>query len=174
MILLQSAVNSSRRIEKKGVRNVPTYFIYPIYTAVIGLAFVLIVPKGHFRQNAIYAITFGGAGSVAIILAYSTINAFDWLNMGPFGLGSVPLFPPLAWTLYFSIYFYILPRTKPWIYLFVFFTACYSTLLSNVFMNLEILRWNRGRLALPFFIYFTWFAAVTWIYTRIMPTSLHE
>lgn len=145
----------------------PAYFIYPIYTAALAFALVAIVPKTHIRHEAIYAITFGGVGSVVIIFIYSIINAFEWINMGPFGYRDIAFFPPLAWTMYFIIYFYLLPREKLWIYLYVIFAACYSTLFSNVLMNLEILQWNKGRVVLPFLLYLSWFAVVTWIYTRI-------
>jgi hypothetical protein len=146
---------------------VPTYLIYPLYTAVIALTLIAVVPKAEIRRQAIYAISLGGVASVVIIFLYLPIKAFSWLNMGPFGLGHVAFFPPLAWTAFFILYFYFLPRTKPWIYLFVFFASCYSTMFSNVLMNLGILQWNRGRIALPFFLYFTWFSAATWIYTKI-------
>lgn len=146
----------------------PTCFIYPIYTTVLALALVVVVPRAEIRKQVTYAITFGGAGSVLIVWLISPFNAFEWLNMGPFGYGRVAFFPPLAWTIYFVVYFYLLPRKKPWIYVFVFLAACYSTLFSNVLMNLGILQWNRGRIALPFLLYFIWFTAATWIYTRIV------
>lgn len=145
----------------------PIHFTYPIYTAAIALAMVAIVPRHQIRLQAIYAITFGGVASVLIIFIYSIINAFEWKNMGPFGYGDIAFFPPIAWTAYFVIYFYLLPRDEPWTYLFVLFAASYSTLFSNVLMNLEILEWNRGRILLPFFLYLSWFSVITWIYTRI-------
>ncbi len=149
----------------------PVHFIYPIYTAVLALALVAVVPKEQMREQAIHAITFGGVGSVVMVFIYSPFNAFEWMNKGPFGYGNIAFFPPLAWTIYFIIYFYLLPRKKPWIYLFVLFAACYSTLFSNVLMNLEIFRWNKGRLLLPFFLYLSWFAVVTWLYTKVHPVK---
>ena len=72
----------------------PTYLIYPLYTAVIALTLIAVVPKAEIRRQAIYAISLGGVASVVIIFLYLPIKAFSWLNMGPFGLGHVAFSSP--------------------------------------------------------------------------------
>ncbi len=145
----------------------PEYFVYPIYTAAIALAVIAVVPKEEIRRLGVYAITFGGFASVVVLLIFGGLfNIVEWRNFAPFGFGSIAFFPPIAWTNYFIMFFYFLPERKPWLYLFVLFAAAYSTLFSNVLMNLEILAWYQGRVLLPFFIYISWFSIITWAYLK--------
>ncbi len=55
---------------------------------------------------------------------------------------------------------------KPLIFIYIIFAAFYSTLFSNVLKKLGIFEWNYGDFIVPYIIYFSWFAFVTWAYYK--------
>ncbi|MHB9095745.1 MAG: hypothetical protein ACYC21_13850 [Eubacteriales bacterium] len=143
------------------------YFIYPVYTGILGSIAAIMVPRQHMRRLAALAIVFGGAFDVAaILLLTKLLGVGGYLNFGPFGFIGIPLFPPIAWTIFFLMYFYILPDKKPWVYIFPFISAIFSIIFSNVLLNLGIFEWNYGRLVVPFLIYISWHSSVTWAYLK--------
>lgn len=142
----------------------PPYFIYIIYTsALASIAFVL-VPRKKIRQLSIYGMLLGAFFDIVAIFVFRFLGIGEYTNIGPLGLLYVPFFPPIAWTIYFIIYFYLLPKNKPWIYFYIIMAAGYSTMFSNVLQNLGILKWYYGSIIIPFFIYLIWYSLATWVY----------
>ncbi|KNZ71173.1 hypothetical protein Tfer_0251 [Thermincola ferriacetica] len=146
----------------------PKHFIYPIYTAIIGLIAITVVPKKDIRRLAYFAILCGGVFDTLIILVVThLLKIGGYINFGPFGILGIPFFPPIAWTIYFVLYFYTIPQTKPWVYIFPVISAMYSVLFSNVLANLGIFKWNYGQVIVPFLIYLTWHFLNTFAYIRL-------
>lgn len=146
----------------------PLYFIYPIYTGILGLILCAVVPKKDIQRLAVYGLISGGVlDAVVIILFTHILGVGGYINYGPFGFMGMPFFPLLAWTIFFILFFYFIPEKKPWNYIFVLIAALYSVLFSNMLMNLGIFKWNYDRLIIPFLIYISWFSAVTWGFYRV-------
>ncbi len=144
------------------------YWIYPIYTACIGLVTLALVPRHHIRKISFYAIVLGGvADVVAILLVTHLLGAGGYRNFDPFGLDGMPFFPPLAWTVWFVLFFYFLPRQRVTKYVYIVVAAAYSVIFSNVLIHLGIFEWNYGNVVVPFFIYVSWFLLVTWAKGRM-------
>jgi len=145
-----------------------TYFVYPIYTIVLLIITYALVPRREIRYLFRYGIIFGAVTDAVLIILVSKI--LDWgayINYGPFAFKGFPFFPLIAWTAYFILYLYLLPKTKPWIYIFPISAAFYSLLFSNVLQNLGIFKWNWGTIIVPSILYLFWHIAVTWIYIKI-------
>lgn len=146
----------------------PKQFIYPIYTSIIAFITFALVPRKEIRRLAMYGIFFGAVTDVFFILLVGIIGMGKYINYKYFGAFGIPLFPPIAWTAYFILYLYILPKNKPWNYLFPAIASGYSVFLSNILQAMGILKWNYGNPLLPLLIiYAPWHYAVTWAYFRL-------
>ncbi len=133
--------------------KLPLYVIYPIYTMILGLIMLAIVPKEKIKALAFSAILFGAIGNIFVILISSTLNIAKHINYEPFGALGLSFFPPIAWTAFFILYLHFLPEKKPWIYIFVLSSALYSTFFANILINLGVFASYYGRFIVPFIIY---------------------
>jgi len=147
----------------------PTYYIYPIYTTALLIVTYALVPRQNIRYLLRYGILFGAVtDAVMIILFTKIIGLGGYINFGPFGLKGIPFFPLIAWSIYYVLYLHMLPKEKPWIYIFPIAAAFYSVLFSNVLQNLGIFIWNWGTVIVPLIIYLFWHITVTWIYIKVL------
>lgn len=128
---------------------------------------VILIPRRYYRRLAWYGIFSGAVYDVFWILLLKVIGAGGYQNYGPFGFLGIPFFPPIAWTIFFMMYLYLLPP-KAWSrYLLAVIAAAYSVFFSNILENLRIFEWRFGRVLFPLVLYLTWFGSVTYIYSRI-------
>ncbi|HOB08947.1 MAG: hypothetical protein WAP20_06875 [Limnochordia bacterium] len=146
---------------------IPPHLIYPLYTGIIAVAVVLLVPKQEIRRLFIYAVIFGGILNVAAITFNGLLGFGGHINFGPFGVGSCSFFAPLAWTLWFILFFWFLPEQVVLKVIYVISTAVYSMFFSNVLVNLEIFVWKLHRVFYPLFLYMVWFSIAVWGYQRV-------
>ncbi|MBM7624220.1 hypothetical protein [Sporohalobacter salinus] len=141
-----------------------TFWVYPIYTSILGIILKAIVPRTAIKRFAIYSIILGGIGDFIILLILKYIfNIGLYVNYFPFGTSGFPFFPPLAWSIWFILYFYFLPNERFLKIIYIVIAAAYSAFFANVLLNLNIIKWNYERIFLPFGIYLVWFSIVTWI-----------
>jgi hypothetical protein len=148
----------------------PTFFIYPIYTAFIFVLTYLIVPRQEIRYLIRYGVVFGTiTDAVMIILLTKIIGLGGYINFGPFAFKGIPIFPLIAWTVYYVLYLYLLPRDKPWVYIFPITAAFFCVLFSNILQNLGIFKWNWGTIIVPSIIYLFWHTTVTCLYLKVLP-----
>jgi hypothetical protein len=148
--------------------KIETYYVYPIYTGILALIFVVLVPRNDIKHLLIYAITFGGVTNVALIgLVGKLLGVGGHINYGAFGAFGIPFFPPLAWTIWFVIFFYFLPNGLLWIVIYVLTAASTSVLFANVLVNLHVLKFNYGLILVPFLTYVLWFSLVTWAFKHL-------
>lgn len=141
--------------------------IYPIYMLALGALVYLTVPKHQIKKLAFWAVLFGASVNILAIMVFGKVfNVGGHINFMPFGFLGIPFFPPIAWTAYYLLFFYVIPRQKPWKWVFVLIASFYATFFSNVLVQLGILKWNYGRIVVPFLIYSSWHAAVTWAFFR--------
>jgi hypothetical protein len=142
--------------------------VYPIYTTALLVVTYALVPKPDIRYLLRYGILFGFVtDTVMIILVTKIMGLGGYINFGPFNFKGIPFFPLIAWSIYYVLYLYMLPKEKPWIYIFPIAAAFFSALFSNVLQNLGIFIWNRGTVIVPLIIYLFWHIAVTWIYIKV-------
>lgn len=154
--------------------TIPAYYVYPIYTGILALILIVLVPRNNIKQLLIYAITFGAVTDVAIIgLIGKLLGAGGHINFGSFGAFGIPFFPPLAWAIWFVMFFFFLPNVLPWIVIYVFTATSTSVLFANVLVNLHVLKLNYGRIVVPFLIYALWFSLATWAFKRLTRRTLH-
>lgn len=147
----------------------PLYLVYPLYTGILGLVMLAVVPRERIRELVPYALVFGAVLDFLIILVLGNyFNAFSYINYGPFGFLGIPFFPLLAWTFFFIIYLHLLPRRFPWNYIFTIAAAAYSVIFSNVLQNLGIFLWQTSRLLTPVVLYLAWMFFVTYTYQHIL------
>lgn len=150
--------------------QLPVYLIYPIYTAVIALALILVVPRPEIKRLLIYGIIFGAIINAVLMAVHSSLDLGGHINYGSFGLGNFSFFPPIAWTLWFIMFFYFLPELPEHSILtavYIVSAAAYAMFFSNVLVNLEVFVWKAGRVIYPFFLYLIWFTIAAWGYFRI-------
>ena len=146
----------------------PKYFIYPIYTLVLFLIVLAVVPRKKIQTFSFYAIFFGAIVEIALIfLLTKVIGVGGYKNFGPFGFLGVPFFPPIAWVAFFILFLYFLPKKRPWNYIYIFAAAGYGVLFSNVLKNLGIFSWNMGEIVIPYILYLSWFSFFAWAYYKL-------
>lgn len=142
-------------------------YIYPLYTGIIALAVILLVPKQEIRRLFIYAIIFGGVANVTVIVFNMLFSFGGHINYGVFGLGGFSFFPPLAWTLWFILFFWFLPERTVLIAIYVVSAAAYSMFFSNVLINLNIFEWKLHKVIYPLGLYVVWFSIAAWGYLKM-------
>lgn len=146
----------------------PLYLIYPIYTGLLALIVIFVIPKKEIRQLSVFGIFFGAVMDIgAIGLFMKLFKIASWINYGPFGVGGLAFFPPIAWTCYYILYFYMIPKYKPWNYIFAFAGAGYSVLFAIVLRKLGIFSPNYNEIISLSSVYMPWHMIVTWGYFRI-------
>jgi|LSQX01.1.fsa_nt_gb hypothetical protein len=152
----------------QGVKIMPAYCLYFIYTAIMAVVLFALVPRDAVKRLFVYAVTFGGvADALVIFFIKQIIKAGEYINYGPFGLLGIPFFPPIAWTIWFLMFFYFLPDDLIWMVIYVLTAAAASVMFSNVLANLNIFTWHYSKIFIPFLIYLSWFAASTWAFKRL-------
>jgi len=143
------------------------YFIYVIYTTVLGLILIAVVPREQIRRLSFWGIALGAGADFALLLVLGKLlGVVEYLNFGPFGFMGIPFFPLLAWSVFFIMFLYFLPPKK-FVYFYVAAAAVYATWFSNILENLGIFKWNCGNLVVPYVIYFTWFGVAVFVYQKI-------
>lgn len=150
--------------------------IYVIYTLALGILAFAVVPRSEIRRLSFWGIIYGAiADFTIIILVTHVLKGGGYKNYYPFGFMGIPFFPLLAWVFYFILYLYFLPQKRPWNIIYTIAAAGYSVIFSNILQNLGIFQWNVGRLFLPFMLYLSWNALVTWSYLKYFKKiSLYE
>lgn len=144
------------------------FYIYPIYTVSLLVMLIAIVPKKHIRGLAPYAILLGSFFELLVLFLMTYMfNLAGHKNFGPFGAFWVPFFPPIAWGIYFVMYFYVLPQNKSWTFFFPLISAIFSTLFANVLVNLDVFFIHYNRVIVPFLVYITWHSISTIIFIRL-------
>lgn len=141
-----------------------TYWIYPIYTTILAIILIAIVPRSGIKRLAVHSILLGGVVDFLILELFGyLINTNTYINYLPFGAGKISFFPPIAWTIWFILFFYLLPDNNILRYIYLAVAAAYSTFFSNVLINLNVIGWEYEKVFIPFFIYLVWFSAAIWI-----------
>lgn len=146
---------------------IPPQFIYPVYTGIIALALVLLVPRQEIRRLFIYGVIFGGIINVIWIGINGTFGFGGHINFGPFGIGRLAFFPPMAWALWFIMFFWFLPERTLLRVIYIVSAVAYSMVFSNVLVNMGIFEWKVHRVIYPLFMYTVWFTSATLAYLRV-------
>lgn len=144
----------------------PKYFLYPIITLLFSLILIAVVPKFEIRRLSIYGIIFGGIMDTLVHLFGYVTGFFAWVNYGPFGFIAVHIFANVAWSIFFILYFYFLPKYKPLNYLFVCAGIFFSMVYYNLVINLGIL-YSQSRFLLPSLGFTFWFLVATWGFYKL-------
>jgi hypothetical protein len=143
-----------------------TYWIYPIYTSVLAFIVLVLVPRPYIRRLAIYGIVFGGVIDLLYIIFLGNLGLLKYINFGPFGYRSIPLFPIVAWTCFYIMYFYFLPYKRWLIITFVIITSGSKVLFSNMLQNLGILQWTYQSFILQYLLYLIWTSVATYFFIK--------
>ena len=154
--------------------NFPLHSIYLLYTTILAVIMIVLVPRTHIRTLALLGVFYGGILNLVVILIHKLTGAGGFQNYGPFHFLGIPFLPPIAWTVFFIIFLYLLPGKKPWNYLFAVVASCYSVFFSNVLANLGIFQWKSSPIIYPIIVYLTWFLLVTWSYTKYGKKIIHK
>lgn len=160
------------RIISEVVRTVPIFFYHLIKFALLMLALVIIVPRAEIRRLAVYGLIFGSAYDVIGLGIGHWLDLFRWINFGPFGYGYLPFDSPISWCMFYIMYFYFLPREKPFVYIFPVAGVVMSIVYSRVLVNL-------GMFIEPYFAlrianFALWYTSATWGYLRLSRYMEHK
>lgn len=140
-------------------------WIYVIYTAALVAAKMAVVPRQDIRLLAFPAILLGGIADILILIILQLTGAAAYVNYGLFGVFGIPFFPPLAWTTWFILYFYFMPKRWPHYMIYALIAAGYSGLFANVLDNLGIFHLAH-RVLVPMVVYPVWLILATLAYVR--------
>lgn len=145
---------------------IPIKFIPFIYTSIFSIILVNIVPKNEIRRLFIYGLIFGGIFDIVVVGFANLIGEFKYINYEPFGLMGIHFMAPISWTIFFIIYFYLLPDKKIYIYLYTIMGTFYSVLFCQMITKLGVLKLAHGIIdsIIPFLI---WFPVATWGYLKL-------
>lgn len=139
----------------------PKYYIYLIYTTIFALILLATVPKNEIQRLSIYGIIFGGMMDILMLIFGKVTGLFAWINYGPFGFMGIPIFSNVSWAIFFIMYFYFLPKQKPFNYIFAGAGVLFSILYTNLVIDLGIFK-SYNRTWLPLIAFVGWFSIATW------------
>lgn len=144
----------------------PKYFLYLIYTTIFALILIATVPKKEIKRLAIYGIIFGGMMDVLMLIFGNVTGLYAWINYGPLGFMGIPIFSNVSWAIFFILYFYFLPSTKPLNYLYASAGVIFSILYTNMLIDLGVFK-AYNRTLLPLIAFIGWFTTATWGYYKL-------
>ncbi len=143
----------------------PIFLLHPFYAATFILLLIVIVPKKDIQRLSLFGVVLGGMmDSIVHAFGYFT-GLFSWTNFGPFGFIGVHLFANIAWTAFFIIYFYYLPRQRPFYYISIAAGVFASILYYNLLLDIGIFKAS-SRLILPLIGFTVWFFVATWAFLK--------
>ena len=152
------------------ILKVPVNVIPFIYTAVLGIILVSIIPKADIRRFSFYGILFGGMLDVVFVSIANLLGEFKYINYEPFGLIGIHVVAPTAWSIFFIMYFYFLPNKKVYIYLYTLAGIGYSVFFCQTITKLGVLTLAHGIVSsiIPFVL---WFPIATWGFLKLTNTK---
>lgn len=121
------------------------------------------VPRREIRRLFIYGLIFGGIFDIILVETMNLIGEFKYINYEPFGLMGIHIMAPISWTIFFIIYFYLLPAKKIYMILYVISGIFYSMLFCQMITKLGVLTLAHGILD-SIFPFAFWFPLATWGY----------
>ena len=124
------------------------------------------MPKNEIRRLFIYGLIFGGIFDIVVVGISNLIGEFKYIDYEQFGLMGIHFMAPISWTIFFIIYFYLLPDKKIYIYLYVIMGIFYSVLFCQMITKLGVLMLAHGIIdsIIPFLI---WYPIATWGYLKL-------
>ncbi len=145
----------------------PIHMIPFLYASIFGVILVAVVPKKEIHRLFIYGLIFGGVFDILTVGFGNLIGEFRYINYGPFGQFGIHFMAPIAWTIFFIIYFYFLPVSKWYRYIYTIVGIYYSMLFCQLITRLGVLELAHGLITsiIPFAI---WFPIATWGYGRLV------
>jgi len=142
-------------------------FIPFIYTAILALICIVLVPRNKIRRLAIYGIIFGAAFDVVLLLLTNSFGEIGYFNYGPFGLLGIHFISPIAWAIFFIMYFYFLPNIKLYQYIYITVGILASIAFAHTITQLGILYLTHGTID-AIFTFLIWYPAATWGYAQLL------
>jgi hypothetical protein len=143
----------------------PSYLVYLVYTAILGITLVALVPKKDIKRLFFCGVVLGGMYNVFWAAFAKAFGLGGFINFGPFGFLGIPFFPPIAWSAYFIMYFYFLPKKGVVPYILGAIVPIYNVFFANVLQHLNIFKWNKSPVLL-LLLYITWHITATWGYFK--------
>jgi hypothetical protein len=153
---------------------IPTYLKIPIYTFALALTLIVSVPRKDIRRLAIYGIMFGAMNDIIALTLGKLLGTYEYINFAPLGYWVYPFFAPIAWTIFFILYFYFLPKPKPLMYVYVISGIGYAVFFAQLLFNLGIMVVHPkffslyvDRLFDSILVFSLWFPLSTWGFLRL-------
>ncbi len=137
-----------------------------IYAGIFAVILINIVPRKEIRRLFIYGLIFGGIFDIIVVGLGNLLGEFKYINYEPYGLLGIHIMAPISWSIYFIIYFYLLPKKKLYLYIYVTVAFYYSILFCQMLAKLGVITLNHGIIdsTVPFLI---WYPTATWGYYRL-------
>lgn len=143
----------------------PRYFIPMIYTGIFALIIVAAVPKADIRRLSIYGIIFGACFDILVLIVGKFTGVFAYINYGPFGFWNIHFFAPFAWSLFFILYFYFLPKNNIYMVIYVAAAYIFSIFFDHMIVSLGI--FERSNQLATLIAFPIWFSTATWGFNRL-------
>lgn len=149
----------------KAGRHMDRSYIYLIFTAVAGIAFLLLVPKNQYKRYLLYGLVFGGILDLFTIATLVPMNQIRFMNMGNFSvLGFIPIFVPVTWMFDFAIFFYLMPRRKTFLTLYILTFTALSYIIGELMNAYGLFEYTGMPVYVAVLIFFAWYAFSAWFY----------
>jgi len=143
----------------------PLFLLHPLYAVTFVLVLILMVPRKEIRRLSLFGIVLGGGGDVIVHSFGYITGLFSWINYGPFGFIGIHLFSSISWSAFFIVYFYYLPRHKPFVYIYILASICASTIYYNLVLDIQIFK-ALDRLIVPIAGFAVWYGVATWAFFK--------
>lgn len=124
--------------------SLPKDLYYPLLTAFLIGAMVVLIPRRALRTILPFALAFGGMGSLFIALIFSTLlNLYYYTDYGPLHLFQIPVWLVLAWAPAMAVFLYFLPleNGRVWFWLYIVIFSALSAGLGTILNNLGLLHY---------------------------------
>lgn len=139
--------------------NLPKELYYPLLTAFLIGAMVILIPRRALKVLLPSALAFGAIGSLSFALIFSNLlNLYYYTDYGHFHLFQIPIWLTLGWAAAMAVFLYFLPLDSGkiwyWIYLLTF--SSLSAGLGIILNNLGLLHYVHWSPLARFFLALVW------------------
>jgi hypothetical protein len=139
--------------------------VHLLLTSVFGMASLIIIPKKCYKKFFLYGLIFGGLMDSLVVIVLSLLKLIQFRNMGYLNFQNLfPIVNPLTWIFVFMLFFYFLPVSKSFFYLYILGFTLSGMLIGSLLSNLNLFEDHIPYCHPLFFLLEFFFAA--WVYRR--------
>lgn len=114
-------------------------FVYLLKAILFALVAFTIIPKEKYKKFILYGFFFGYIMNIILVLLLTALNQLQYTHLGYFSVfGYFSIWTPIAWMFAFSLFFYLLPIRKIFLYPYIFVFGLTSSMVGHILEQIGV------------------------------------